>query len=96
MSFSGFSTYLFNTLVWNFAPLDLFQLGTTWAAVAPPAMAARLILRICRVFHENIQGTQACSDCSMPPDNTYELRPRFKVSTRTSASEAPAAEAVHV
>ncbi|KIP10814.1 hypothetical protein PHLGIDRAFT_125318 [Phlebiopsis gigantea 11061_1 CR5-6] len=51
-----FSIFLFNvliwssTLVWHSAGADLLQLGSVWATIFPPAVAARLVLNIRREF----------------------------------------------
>lgn len=53
---SEFSIFLFNvliwssTLVWHSAGADLLQLGSVWATIFPPAVAARLVLNIRREF----------------------------------------------
>lgn len=51
-----FFIFLFNvliwssTLVWHSAGADLLQLGSVWATIFPPAVAARLVLNIRREF----------------------------------------------
>lgn len=44
--FSGFATYLFNTLVWMLAPPDYFAIGGFWAIVIMPAAVTRLVLNL--------------------------------------------------
>lgn len=43
---SGFSMYLFNTLVWLLLPTDYWELGTTWVIVILPSAATRLVLNL--------------------------------------------------
>ena len=57
---STFSVFLVTTLLWNLAPIDLFQLATSYSVVVPPAVGARLLLNIRRVFRDDA-GSEGAS-----------------------------------
>lgn len=62
--------------MWNLAPLDLFQLGTTWTAVIAPSVAARLILNLRSAFVKDFQSTTHTSAWGPPAEESIELRMR--------------------
>ena len=65
MDYSEFSIFFTNiliwssTLVWKRATGDLLQLGSVWATIFPPAVAARLILNIRKEFRRTTTSGSA-------------------------------------
>lgn len=71
---SGFSMFLLNTLLWNFAGVDFFQLGVSWVAIIPPAMAARLILNIRQASKDSAEGDVHSMPWGPPSGLVFEMR----------------------
>ncbi|KIP01927.1 hypothetical protein PHLGIDRAFT_131017 [Phlebiopsis gigantea 11061_1 CR5-6] len=82
--FLSFAMGLLNTLIWNLAPLDLFQLGTSFVSVISPAITTRMILNLRDVYNKDVQGT---SGWAMPSNGeTLELHVRPGTNTSTDST----------
>jgi hypothetical protein len=62
LSYSGFSMYLLNVLIWALGPYDLFTLSTGWEITVPALAATRVLINMREVYNNPLSDTKVAEE----------------------------------